>query len=252
MYIRYVNGSIALRELLAEMALGLGDDNLLRQAVRRGEIVKAASGMGVDVPAEQVQQFADNFRLERGLSLAADMRSYLHRWGLSEADFARFCESCLLEQALAERLAPPDKVKEYFLAHPFEFDQARISQIVVQDREAANELAMRIREDQEDFHALARQCSLDQETRHAGGYLGLVRRKDLPPAVADKVFTASPGQTLGPFPLGQEMVLIHVEELLQGELNDELARDIRRRFLDEWGESFLGGGLRVEHCDSTH
>ena len=53
----------------------------------------------------------------------------------------------------------------------------------------------------------------------AGGSLGIVRRKQLSPAVEAAVFAANNGAVVGPFPTGARYQLVQVEEILPGQLD---------------------------------
>ena len=91
-----------------------------------------------------------------------------------------------------------NRTEQHFAENRLSFDSAVICRLVLKDEEVARELRAQIVEDGADFHALARQYSIDTGTKLAGGYAGHVRRADLEPALEAAVFGARPPQVVGP------------------------------------------------------
>ena len=60
-----------------------------------------------------------------------------------------------------------------------------------------------------------------------------------------KVFTASAGDSLGPFKKDAFFQLIYIEELLTATLNDGVKEAIKERIFREWVSPFLKGGVKV-------
>lgn len=227
-------------EVCRALALSGQLDDVLLEALRARCLPEWAGRLGVEVDDEQVQAFADEYRATHRLHEADATEAFLERAGMSEDDFFAYCRAQALRRAVREHLATEEAVREYFLAHPGDFDQARISRIVVSEAELASELRMRIAEDGEDFHALAREHSLDERTAPAGGYAGAVRREDLGHEAAARVFSSEPGALVGPVAEGEQHLLILVEEVAKARLDDEASEDIRDRLLEEWEQAMAG------------
>lgn len=224
-------------EVCRALALTGQLDDVLLEALRARCMPEWAKRLGVAVDDEQVQAFADEYRAMHGLHEAEATEAFLARAGMSEDDFFAYCQAQALRRAVREHLATEEAVREHFLAHPGDFDQARISRIVVKEEELANELRMRIAEDGEDFHALARRHSQDEDTRPAGGYAGRVRREDLGNEAAARVFSSEPGDLVGPLAEGEQHLLILVEEVVKSLLDDEARELIQDRLLAEWEQA---------------
>ena len=216
-------------------------------------MLKKARELNIELPNEQLQQFADDYRNLRGLHSAETMITFLEQAGLTEDDFETFCEVSLLTAVLKEHLADDKKIEVYFVNNRSDFDYARLSIIVVKDEHLAREIIIQVTEDGEDFHALARKHSLDEATKYAGGYAGLHSRQMLPPEVSAKVFNASAGDSLGPFQKDAFFQLIFIEEVVTATLNDGVKEAIRDRIFREWVSPFLKGGVKVvtERQEST-
>lgn len=76
-------------------------------------------------------------------------------------------------------------------------EQRRLSNIVVDSREVAEEVLAKARSEA-DFGALVTEYSLDQSTRDAAGDLGFVMRAQLQDPYAQAAFSAPPGELFGP------------------------------------------------------
>jgi parvulin-like peptidyl-prolyl isomerase len=244
---RYSNGVISSEEVLKFLSLIGMANSIVSEAIKRKEIIKKASELGLTVGDDQLQRFADNFRMARGLRSADETVEFLDTWGLSEEDFEAFCESSVMAELLVEFLATNVKIQDYFANNRAEFDLARVSGISVEKESLANELVMQIRDDGQDFHALARTHSVDEATKYAGGYMGMVSRSAFDPDMAAKVFNASPGDVIGPFRCGELFRILLVEEIIRADLKREDVRSaVKDAILAMWTSQFLKEGVRVE------
>jgi len=245
MEISYCRGSISPEEVVKFLSLTGQAQGILREVVVRREVVRKAQELGLGASDEQLQAFCDEFRVRRGLHAAEDTRRFLSAWGLTEDDLEAYCESCVLVAAVRDALADENRITEHFVNNRSEYDRARISVLCVEAQELAREIVMRVAEDAEDFHQLAREHSTDETTRHAGGYVGVVGRSTLSPQVAAKVFAAKSGDVLGPFPHDKAFQVVLVEQVMQAELNDATKKAIKERIFREWASRFLKEGITI-------
>lgn len=245
MQILYSHGAIAAEEVIQFLVLSGLSDGIFAEMIKCKEAVKAANELQLVVSDIQLQKRSDAFRVSRGLYDAQDMLTFLKRNGLTQDDFEVFCETSLLTTALADRLADEKRIEHYFVLNRSSFDAARISIILVRERELANEIAIQAREEEGDFHALARKYSLHEPTRYSGGYAGLVSRRDLPTDAASQVFHASAGDVLGPFQSDGLFQVILVEEVVKPTLDGVIRSTIKEKILQEWLSTYLQGGFTV-------
>ena len=244
---RYSNGAISSEEVLKFLSLIGMSNSIVAEAAKRKEIVKKASELGLSVTDDQLQRFADNFRMARGLRSADETAEFLETWGLSEQDFEAFCESSVMAELLVEFLASDAKIRDYFANNRAEFDLARVSSITVEKESLASELAMQVRDDGQDFHVLARTHSVDDDTKYAGGYMGILSRSAFEPDMAAKVFNASLGDVIGPFEYGALFRILLVEEILRADIKREDVKSaVKDAILAAWTLQFLKDGVRVE------
>lgn len=245
MQLTYANGSITPEEIVKSLALTGQLKAVCIDLVRRKEVVAKAKELGVEIPTGELQRFCDNFRTVQGLHSAEDTMGFLEQNGLTVDDFEEFCEGAVFTNTLREHLADEQAIAGYFMNNRSDFDLARVSTIMVADEDLANEVVMQVTEDGEDFHRLAREHSLDEQTKCGGGYVGMVSRSMLSPDAAAKVFNASSGDLVGPFEKEGMFQLILVEEVSKAELDDEIKEAIKERVFNEWLAEILKGGITV-------
>ena len=248
MEITYFQDNISSEEVMKFLALTSQSQKIFFEAIKYKEVMKKSKELGLSVSDEQLQQFADDYRAIRGLYSGDEMLNFLKGNGLTEDDFEAFCEASALMAALKNHLATEKKIEEHFINNRSEFDLARISIIIVKEETLADEILIQVNEEGEDFHKLARKHSIDEPTKYSGGYVGLVSRRMLSPEVSAKVFNAKAGDILGPFAFERENLfqLILVEEVVKGQLNDEVRETIKERILGEWASQFLKDGIRIK------
>ena len=246
MQLTYANGSITPDEVVKSLGLTGQLKAVCIDLIRRKAVVSKARELGVEVPTDELQQFCDNFRTAQGLHSAEDTMRFLDQNGLTVDDFEEFCEGAVLTNLLREHLADEEAIADYFVNNRSDFDLARVSAIMVADASLANEIVMQVTEDGEDFHRLAREHSLDEQTKCGGGYVGMVSRSMLSPEAAAKVFNADAGELVGPFDKEGMSQLILVEEVSKAELDDEIKEAIRERVFNEWLAEILKGGITVQ------
>jgi len=247
MKIRYANGTISCEEVMKYLVLNRMSFRIYCEIIMNKEVVKKAKDLGIQVSDEQLQEFSDSYRKVTGLQSADDTFNYLKKEGLTLDDFEAYCETKILMDLIKDHLADKKGMEDYFYNHRSELDQARISAIFVTKEDLANEIMMQVTEDGEDFHALARKYSVDEQTRYAGGYIGIITRDRLSSEVAAKVFNASSGDLLGPFHMDGLFQLILIEEIMKADINDSTLKDvIKERIFNEWVSQFIKQGISVK------
>jgi len=208
----------------------------LGSLVRDRAAQQAAATAGVSVSDDELQAAFDDFRCSLDLHKAADTTGWIEAQGLSVEDVEDYLETGLLRQKLAEKLVTDEQVDADYAQNPKQFEFARVSHIVVADKGAGEELVMSIREDGEDFAAVARKHSVDEATRVGGGYRGLVTRgntQGLADDVADRIFSAEVGEVVGPFESDDTYCIVRVEENGRRPLDDELRASIRASLCEQ-------------------
>ena len=228
-----VNGTeVFLRHVVRQMGV---DDNLrfFDEFARRELIRQLALREGICAAQEDIQRKVDEWRYQHRLERVEDTEVYLSKWGITLQDVAEDAEVRRLEFLLSEKIAE-GKVEPYFAQHTLEFDESEICWIFHTDEGVIDEVNLQIREDGADFYAMARRFSQDAHTRPGSGFLGRVRRKQLPKGIAARVFAASSGEIFGPEKVSKGFALYLVQEYYPATLNEQIKKEIRKYLFNQW------------------
>ena len=210
-------------------------ESLIEQLVRDKLTVKAARKHGVKVTPDEIQERADNFRRVQGLHRAADMNNYLNAMGVSLDEFETFVTDSLYQEKMMAQVCSEQAVQKYFKLNSPRFDSIEISHIVLDGEGKAKEMISYLRDDPDSFEEMACEHSV-ADTREQGGLIGKVLRGSLKTDIEAKVFNASEGDLLGPFPSADRSFfeIFRVNAKHPATLDEETAVEVRRLLREEW------------------
>jgi peptidylprolyl isomerase len=210
-------------------------EGLVEQLVREKLTVLAARKGGVPVPAEEIQERADQFRRIQGLHRAADMNHYLDALGISLDEFEDFITDGLYHEKMMAQVCSDAAVEQYFKLNSPKFDSVEISHIVLDSEGKAKEMMSALSDDPDSFAEMVSEYSVG-DARENGGVIGKVLRGSLRPDLEARVFNAAPGDLLGPFPSADralwEVYVVNAKH--PATLDDETAVEVRRLLREEW------------------
>jgi parvulin-like peptidyl-prolyl isomerase len=137
----------------------------------------------------------------------------------------------MLEQVCSEAA-----VAQYFKLNSPRFDSVEISHVVLDSEGAAREMLSVLQEEPEAFAEMAREHSIDEDTRQQGGVIGKVLRGSLKGDIEARVFNAREGELLGPFPSpdGACYEIFCVNAKHPATLDADTAAEVRRLLREEW------------------
>ncbi|GAB2902136.1 hypothetical protein GCM10027093_43970 [Paraburkholderia jirisanensis] len=210
-------------------------ESLIEQLVRDKLTVHAARKHAVEVSAEEIQQRADQFRRVRGLHRAADTNQYLDTLGVTLDQFEAFIIDGLYQEKMLDQVANDGAVQEYFSLNSPKFDAIEVSHIVLDSEGKAKEMISYLHDDPDSFAEMAREHSI-ADTRGAGGVIGKVLRGSLKADIEAKIFNASVGDLLGPFPSIDRSCfeIFAVTDKHPASLDEDVASEIKRLLREEW------------------
>lgn len=210
-------------------------EELMEDIVKDKLTIHAARKQGIDVTPEEIQERADQLRRVRGLHRAVDMNQYLDSNGLTLDDFELLVTEMLLHEKMSEKVGDDHAIEEYFSLNSPKFDSIEVSHIVLDSEGKAREIMAILEDDPDSFETLAREHSIS-DTREDGGYIGKVLRGSLQTEVEAKVFNASEGELLGPFPSEDKAYfeIFTVNAKRPASLNEDTSAEVRRLLKDEW------------------
>ena len=228
-----VNGAEVLLSHVVRQ-LGVADNlRFFDEFARRELIRQLARREGVCAAQEDIQRKVDEWRYQHHLEEVEDTEAYLAKRGITLQDVAEDAEVRRLEYLLSEKIAE-GQVEPYFAQHTLEFDEAEICWIFHTDQGVIDEVDLQIREDGADFYAMARRFSQDVRTRSGSGFLGRIRRKQLPKGIAARVFAASSGEIFGPEKVSGGFGLYLLQERYPATLNEQITKEIRKHLFNQW------------------
>ncbi len=151
------------------------------------------------------QRLLSQFAAENGINESALVRAKLRT--------AR--EQILAETAVKQHIAA--NVTDEAIAEFYEAEKARTGpqlqvkarQIVLPDYATATEIIRRL-DKGDTFASLALAFSIDRASREAGGDLGFMSRDMPDPLLTDKIFSAAPGDRIGPVETSQGWHIIDI------------------------------------------
>ncbi|MDZ8227300.1 MULTISPECIES: peptidylprolyl isomerase [unclassified Nostoc] len=225
--------TITNEDILSQVKLSCKIPEFVEGILTRKIIANAAAEAGIKVETEELQTVADQIRLMNKLISADDTWAWLQKHSLSIDDYEEIVYSTVISGKLATHLFA-DKVEPYFFENQLDYVGVVMYEVILDDEDLAIELFYAIKEGEMSFYDIAHKYIQDIELRRKGGYLGIVRRKDLKPEISAAVFTAKPPQLLKPIVTSKGVHLILVEELIQPDLNEKLRTNIISNLFFQW------------------
>ena len=214
--------------------LGVADKLDFFSSFARRELVRQlAIREGVRTTPEDIQNDVDNWRYRHRLERVEDTEAWLVSRGINLGDVAEDAQARLMERALSDKIAE-GRIEPYFAQHTLDFDEAEVCWIFHRDKDVMDEVGLQAREDGEDFCAMAREFTQDERTRPAGGYMGRLRREQLPKGIAAHLFAASPGELFGPEKAPGGFALYMLQRNFPAVLDERVSNEIRDILFSQW------------------
>ncbi|HTU82272.1 MAG TPA: peptidylprolyl isomerase [Candidatus Acidoferrales bacterium] len=139
--------------------------------------------------------------------------------GLTEADVrSALKDQIILDKALSKDVTiTPAQVKQYFDKNHAAFDkpeQVQARHILVPDLATANKIEAQLKQNPNDFAALAKQYSTDPGSKDKGGELGWFRRGQMVPAFDKEAFSLPVGAISPPVksPFGYHIIQVEAKQ----------------------------------------
>ncbi|WP_019536387.1 peptidyl-prolyl cis-trans isomerase [Paenibacillus ginsengihumi] len=246
---------ITRQQLLDHLVQKYGKEQL-NQMIDTEVVQLEGQSLGISVTPAEIEQ--ELKRMQQGYDSEQQFyESMKEQLGLTREAL----ENDIYNKLLTEKLAIKDiriddaLVDEYVKAHPEQFAgrvQMHLQIIVVGSLDHANR-AMNDIARGTDFEAVAKERSLDDATRDAGGDMGWVEADDpfVPRAVMDAVKTMRTGEVSKPLKIDDQYVIVKVKErkeeapldmkIVREQVRKELAlqeappiRDMLAKLRDKW------------------
>ena len=154
------------------------------------------------------------------------------------------------EQLALKRLAVKNtQVSAQELADRMEFEfgaKVQCRQIVVESMQQAQQIQAQLVANPENFERMAKQFSVDQNSKSMGGLLHPTRKNSDFPEFEKVAFSLQPGQISGVFPFGNQFVVLRCERVFPPEqLSPEQTTSMHDRIYEEISREKLANSANV-------
>jgi hypothetical protein len=225
--------TVTPQEIIHQLKLSCLIPEVISAMLSRKITAEKAHELGIKPASTELQQTADQIRLEGNLISADDTFEWLKTNCLSADNFEEMVVTSLFANEVAVRLFA-QQVEPYFFDNQLNYMGVVMYEIVLDDQDLAMELFYAMQEQEISFHDAAHKYITDPELRRQGGYQGVIMRKDLKPEILAAVFAAQPPEIIKPIITAAGVHLIFVEEIIKPQLDDQLGQQICSELFLAW------------------
>ena len=185
------------------------------------------------VPSEEQQiVYQKNFLNREHIVSSDDLAFWLQRNDVTEVQLSK-----QLFHSLQLSLFKTDKfnaeVEPLFLDSKSKLDQVMYSLIRCSERAKANEIFLRLSEEESSFATLASQYSEGYE-QQVNGLIGPLEIGRINPAIAERLRISKEGQVWEPFQEQQWWVILRLEKLIPARLDSDMRVRLIDALYEEW------------------
>lgn len=204
---------------------------MLPQLIKESIIDEAIAS--IECTPEETATAVEVFCQQNKLTTPAQRQEWESLQGMEPGDLAEVATRRLkIEKFKQQRWE--NVLKSHFLQRKGQLDKVSFSIIRVSDKDLAQELYFRIQDQEQSFGELAKQYSEGTEA-NLGGMVTPLELGTLPPAFAQLLQNRQPGDLLPPFPMGDSVVIIQINQVIPSTL-DAMTR---QRLLNELFQTWL-------------
>ncbi len=188
---------------------------------------------GIDPPWSDLEENRKKMRSFAGLPEPVAMHRYLKDNGIGMDVWNEYLDDMFFKTALKERIVMDKAVEDYFRHNRNQFLRVRLGRIVCRGRSDLEHVLGLLKTGKE-FLVLAGKHSIEEKSKFTGGYLGEIGYGVLAKHVEADVFSAPPGQILGPYKEMEFYTIYKIYEVRGNELSESLAHLIREQIFADW------------------
>ena len=204
--------------------------NLMQQLVDGALLALEVQRERPEMPAEELQQTADEMRRVLGLHTAEATRRWMEQMQITPKRFRGIVSDELMVAKVKERIVAPE-VERYFAEHRADFERVRYSRATMPHSEAARELASNARADGLLGTAAAQLLSIASSQRSVLSLaIAEAAACELPAPLRD----AASGDGVGPFLENGASVVAQVLTRTPALLDEQTRKMVSARVLREW------------------
>jgi parvulin-like peptidyl-prolyl isomerase len=223
---------------------------ILTNLIEARLVEQGAEELGIEVAPEEVAEQREKIVEQVGGQEQFDQ--LVESSGLTEEQLDREFRLIVMQERVQEELTGDVEVTDEQVEAFYEenkearYDVASARHILVETEEEAQEVLRRLDEG-EDFGELAGELSTDTGSGAEGGDLGEFTRDRMVPEFADAVFSAEPGDVIGPVETQFGFHVIEVLDRTTASL-DEVSEDIRAELSQGEGQDVITTWLEEQRA----
>lgn len=201
--------------------------SFIEATVERAVLHQYADNQSLSITDDEVQNESDRIRVSLDLADPTETERWLKGQGLTKKTFAQACAYSALRNKVRAHISAKS-IERYYTENENQFIDVDLYVIRMRNAKKLSKLADRIRGGDVNFHLAAMEHSEDLETAPQGGYVGRMRRDEVPEDLEVGIFSVDPGDVIGPIgdQTGSLLLLVKGWKLLPlADIEDEV-RDI--------------------------
>lgn len=210
------------------------DQDLAALARRLVALERLCAQRGLAIDPDERRAMINEWRSESGFESAAEMRSWMREFGVSDGALKLFASVLAMESALLESVSEAELAEAR--TEEAETPARDVYAILLEDRKAAETAAVELQQAPERFFTLAHARSVEPTSRAACGYLGRMTEEELPEPLGAALFAIDAGEIVGPVQLGELWAVCTAHPPAEGPSEEEdaaLREEIVEERLDE-------------------
>jgi PPIC-type PPIASE domain len=188
----------------------------------------------VTLPQADIDERVQARRTTLGLWDEAAFASYLKHFGLAKEQWLETISAEMRRERLRETVVTKDLVQNYYRQHSARFTSISVARIACRTKTDAEKALSAATDSVTDFVELARQYSVDENTRFSGGYIGNLKRGMLPSEVDERAFACRDDGVIGPFSENGMWTIYKIYSRTVTKLNEALVKQIKDVLFEEW------------------
>ncbi len=213
---------------------------ILDDLVNKKLILQEARRQGITVSQKEVDNRLES--VKKTFPSHEAFEQALDRMGMTEKEFRVEVEENLMVARATDWVSrnvkvTSEEVEDYYQKNKEQYqepEKVRLRWIVLSSQEQARDVVDQL-EQGADFSQLARQYSIDDDTRDRGGELGELSRAKLPPEVAEIAFKLNPGEHSQVVRIQKGYTIVQVDERIPPRQKDfeEAESEIRTTLISQ-------------------
>jgi parvulin-like peptidyl-prolyl isomerase len=238
-----VNGEAVALESAVRRSI-LHDDEFLKGSLDLELLRQYAAQNGIRNSDAELQVAADELRYHRGLESVDSLKQWMTANHQTLLSLQEGIDGMLLRNKIRNAI-PDAEIAAYYAEHQAELETVELYSCRLESEDRAAELRAQIVEEGANFHVLTMEHSVDETSRHLGGYAGKLHRSEVTGEIEAAVFSAKPGAVIGPIKTDKGFNLFKVASVHKptlAEVKEDLRVVLFLAFLDK-----LRSKATVEH-----